>query len=162
MRSVSLKFVPTAILSRQTAGIRGNSLIVNLPGKPSAIDDCLNAVFPAIPYCIDLIDGAYLESNPEQCRYSVRLTPNPGRQETNNCWPYFCFSWWQAAHAGGQPTSPPSPIEDLRWTRSSTVRARPDDQVNTVDGSSGKSRPRYARVHLMICIFPPTSPIPAR
>ena len=68
MRSASLKFVPTAILSRQTAGIRGNSLIVNLPGKPSAIDDCLNAVFPAIPYCIDLIEGAYLESDPEQCK----------------------------------------------------------------------------------------------
>ena len=68
MRSASLKFVATAILSRQTAGIRGNSLIVNLPGKPSAIDDCLNAVFPAIPYCLDLIAGAYLESDPEQCR----------------------------------------------------------------------------------------------
>lgn len=68
MRTESLKFVPTAILSRQTAGIRGNSLIVNLPGKPSAIDDCLNAVFPAIPYCIDLIEGAYLESAPEQCK----------------------------------------------------------------------------------------------
>ncbi len=67
MRSASLKFVPTAILSRQTAGIRGRCLIVNLPGKPSAIDDCLNAVFPAIPYCIDLIDGARLESKPEQC-----------------------------------------------------------------------------------------------
>ena len=68
MRSASLKFVPTAILSRQTAGIRGQCFILNLPGKPSAIDDCLNAVFPAIPYCIDLIDGAYLESNPEQCK----------------------------------------------------------------------------------------------
>ncbi len=68
MRTASLKFVPTAILSRQTAGIRGRSLIVNLPGKPSAIDDCLNAVFPAIPYCIDLIEGAYLESDPEQCK----------------------------------------------------------------------------------------------
>ena len=68
MRTASLKFVPTAILSRQTAGIRGHSLIVNLPGKPSAIDDCLSAVFPAIPYCIDLIEGAYLESDPEQCR----------------------------------------------------------------------------------------------
>jgi len=68
MRTASLKFVPTAILSRQTAGIRGKCLIVNLPGKPSAIDDCLNAVFPAIPYCIDLIEGAYLESNPEQCK----------------------------------------------------------------------------------------------
>jgi len=68
MRTASLKFVATAILSRQTAGIRGKSLIVNLPGKPSAIDDCLNAVFPAIPYCIDLIGGAYLESDPEQCK----------------------------------------------------------------------------------------------
>jgi molybdopterin adenylyltransferase len=68
MRAASLKFVPTAILSRQTAGIRGKSLIVNLPGKPSAIDDCLNAVFPAIPYCIDLIEGAYLESDAEQCK----------------------------------------------------------------------------------------------
>jgi len=68
MRTASLKFVPTAILSRQTAGIRGKSLILNLPGKPSAIDDCLNAVFPAIPYCIDLIEGAYLESDPAQCK----------------------------------------------------------------------------------------------
>ena len=61
MRSVSLQYVPTAILSRQMAGIRGRSLIVNLPGKPSAIADCLEAVFPAIPYCIDLIEGPYLE-----------------------------------------------------------------------------------------------------
>jgi molybdopterin adenylyltransferase len=63
MRAVSLKFVPTAILSRQIAGIRGQSLIVNLPGKPSAIRDCLLAVFPAIPYCIDLIEGPYLTTN---------------------------------------------------------------------------------------------------
>jgi molybdopterin adenylyltransferase len=63
MRSVSLQYVPTAILSRQIAVIRGNSLIVNLPGKPSAISDCLNAVFPAIPYCIDLIEGPYLQAN---------------------------------------------------------------------------------------------------
>ena len=68
MRSASLKVVPTAILSRQTAGIRGKCLIVNLPGKPSAIDDCLNAVFPAIPYCIDLIAGAYLETDPAQAK----------------------------------------------------------------------------------------------
>ena len=68
MRTASLKFVPTAILSRQTAGIRGKSFILNLPGKPSAIDDCLNAVFPAVPYCIDLIEGAYLESEPQQCK----------------------------------------------------------------------------------------------
>ncbi len=57
MRQVSLAVVPTAILSRQAAVIRGHSLIVNLPGKPAAIDDCLRAVLPAIPYCIDLIGG---------------------------------------------------------------------------------------------------------
>ena len=68
MRAASLQFVPTAILSRQTAGIRGQSLIVNLPGKPSAIAECLQAVFPAIPYCIDLIGGAYLESDAQQCK----------------------------------------------------------------------------------------------
>src|SRR6266571_4268816 len=63
MRAVSLKVVPTAILSRQIAGVRGKSLIVNLPGKPSAIRDCLLAVFPAIPYCIDLVEGPYLTTN---------------------------------------------------------------------------------------------------
>ncbi|VTS00165.1 molybdopterin adenylyltransferase [Tuwongella immobilis] len=63
MRAVSLKIVPTAILSRQIAGTRGRSLIVNLPGKPSAIRDCLMAVFPAIPYCIDLLEGPYLTTN---------------------------------------------------------------------------------------------------
>lgn len=65
MRQESLKFVPTAILSRQLAGTRGKSLIINLPGKPSAISDCLNAVFPAVPYCIDLMEGPYLETNPD-------------------------------------------------------------------------------------------------
>ena len=65
MRQESLKFVPTAILSRQTAGIRNKTLIVNLPGKPKAIRECLDAVFPAIPYCIDLIEGPYLECNEE-------------------------------------------------------------------------------------------------
>ncbi len=63
MRKVSLEKVPTAILSRQTAGIRGQSLIVNLPGKPKAIAECLDAVFPAIPYCIDLIEGPRLMTN---------------------------------------------------------------------------------------------------
>jgi molybdopterin adenylyltransferase len=63
MRAVSLKVVPTAILSRQIAGTRGRSLIVNLPGKPSAIRDCLLAVLPAVPYCIDLIEGPYLTTN---------------------------------------------------------------------------------------------------
>jgi molybdopterin adenylyltransferase len=63
MRAVSLRVVPTAMLSRQVAGVRGRSLIVNLPGKPSAIRDCLLAVFPAIPYCIDLIEGPYLTTH---------------------------------------------------------------------------------------------------
>lgn len=60
MRQVSLQYVPTAILSRQTAGIRHRTLIVNLPGKPRAIRQCLDAVFPAVPYCIDLLEGPYL------------------------------------------------------------------------------------------------------
>lgn len=64
MRAVSLRSVPTAILSRQTAGIRGRSLVVNLPGKPAAIRECLDAVFPAIPYCIDLLGGPRLETKP--------------------------------------------------------------------------------------------------
>lgn len=68
MRQTSLQYVPTAILSRQTAGIRKKSLIVNLPGKPKAIKECLEVVFPAIPYCIDLIEGPYLETNPEEMK----------------------------------------------------------------------------------------------
>ncbi len=63
MRNVSLQYVPTAILSRQTAGIRNQTLIVNLPGKPKAIRQCLDAVFPAIPYCIDLLNGPFIECN---------------------------------------------------------------------------------------------------
>jgi molybdopterin adenylyltransferase len=66
MRKVSLEKVPTAILSRQTAGIRNRCLIINLPGQPKAIRECLDAVMPAIPYCIDLIDGPRLETNPER------------------------------------------------------------------------------------------------
>jgi len=64
MRAVSLRHVPSAILSRQTAGIRGQSLIVNLPGKPTAIAECLDAVFPAVPLCIDLAGGACLDTDP--------------------------------------------------------------------------------------------------
>ncbi|MCL1826121.1 MAG: molybdopterin adenylyltransferase [Betaproteobacteria bacterium] len=67
MRAASLASVPTAILSRQTAGIRGQSLIINLPGKPAAIAECLHAVFPAVPYCIDIIGGPYLETHPDFC-----------------------------------------------------------------------------------------------
>ncbi len=63
MRAESLKYVPTAILSRQTAGLRGTSLVINLPGKPKSIKECLDAVFPAVPYCIDLMQGPYLECN---------------------------------------------------------------------------------------------------
>ncbi len=64
MRTVSLRVVPTAILSRQTAGICDGALVVNLPGQPKAIAECLDAVFAAIPYCVDLIDGPYLTTNP--------------------------------------------------------------------------------------------------
>ena len=63
MRQVSLQYVPTAILSRQTAGLRGDSLIINLPGKPKAIAECLDAVFPAVPYCIDLMNGPRIETD---------------------------------------------------------------------------------------------------
>lgn len=68
MRTISLREVPTAILSRQTAGIRGNTLIVNLPGRPSSIRVCLDAVFPAIPYCLDLIGRPGLETDPKKCK----------------------------------------------------------------------------------------------
>lgn len=68
MRTASLKDVPTAILSRQIAGTRGSTLIVNLPGKPSAIRTCLDAIFPAIPYCLDLIGGYRLETDPARCK----------------------------------------------------------------------------------------------
>lgn len=68
MRLASLREVPTAILSRQLAGTRGACLIINLPGKPTAIRTCLDAVFAAVPYCIDLIGGARLETNETVCR----------------------------------------------------------------------------------------------
>lgn len=63
MRKVSLEKVPTAILSRQTAGIRGAALLLNLPGQPRAIGECLDAVFPAIPYCVELAGGPRLETH---------------------------------------------------------------------------------------------------
>jgi len=68
MRLESLKQVPTAILSRQTAGIRGQCLIINLPGKPASIRMTIMAVFPAVPYCIDLIGGTRLETDPAVCK----------------------------------------------------------------------------------------------
>ena len=66
MRQVSLRKVPTAILSRQSAVIRGQSLIINLPGQPKAIAECLDAVMAAVPYCVDLIGGPRLETDPER------------------------------------------------------------------------------------------------
>jgi len=64
MRAVSLKYVPTAILSRQVGVIRGKSLVLNLPGQPKAIKETLDGMFSAVPYCIDLIGGPYLETQP--------------------------------------------------------------------------------------------------
>jgi len=68
MRQVSLKYVPTAILSRQVAVVRGIALIINLPGQPKAIKETLDGVFPAVPYCIDLIGGPYIETHDEVCK----------------------------------------------------------------------------------------------
>ncbi len=76
MRQISLRFVPTAILSRQTAVVRGRSLIINLPGQPKAIAETLGGlpelgvagIFAAVPYCVDLIGGAYLETHDEWCK----------------------------------------------------------------------------------------------
>lgn len=78
MRAVSLRQVPTAILSRQTAGVRGTSLIVNLPGRPAAIRECLMAVFGAIPYGIDLIGGPRLDTNEDVIRAFRPGEPKPG------------------------------------------------------------------------------------
>ena len=64
MRAVSLKHVPTAILSRQTAGIRKSSLVINLPGSPRSIREILDVVFAAVPYCVDLLGGPYITTNP--------------------------------------------------------------------------------------------------
>jgi len=80
MRQISLKFVPTAILSRQVAVIRKGALIINLPGQPKSIretleglkssegDQLVPGIFAAVPYCIDLIGGPYLETRPEACK----------------------------------------------------------------------------------------------
>jgi molybdopterin adenylyltransferase len=80
MRAASLASTPTAILSRQSAGIRGSSLIINLPGKPAAIAECLSAVFPAVPYCIDLIGGDYLETHAGIC--AAFRPPGAARRES--------------------------------------------------------------------------------
>jgi molybdopterin adenylyltransferase len=63
-----LKYVPTAILSRQVGAVRGRALILNLPGQPKAIKETLDGIFPAVPYCIDLIGGPYIETNESVCK----------------------------------------------------------------------------------------------
>ena len=68
MRQVSLRYVPTAILSRQLGVIRGRALILNLPGQPKAIKETLDGVFPAVPYCLDLIGAPYVETNEDVCK----------------------------------------------------------------------------------------------
>ena len=65
MRRISLEYVPTAVLSRQTAGIRGECLVINLPGSPRSIREILDRIFASIPYCVDLIGGPYIDTNPE-------------------------------------------------------------------------------------------------
>jgi molybdopterin adenylyltransferase len=92
MRQISLAFVPTAILSRQVAVIRGQALIINLPGQPKAIAETLEGlpkatppvpgIFAAVPYCIDLIGGPYLETDDAVCKAfrpksAVRVRPAP-------------------------------------------------------------------------------------
>jgi len=67
MRSISLAFVPTAILSRQVGGLRGNSLIFNLPGRPKAIRETIDEIWKAVPYCVDLMQGPYMDMDASVC-----------------------------------------------------------------------------------------------
>jgi molybdopterin adenylyltransferase len=67
MRAISLEFVPTAILSRQVGGTRGNSLIFNLPGRPKAIRETIDEIWKAVPYCVDLLGGPYIDMNDGVC-----------------------------------------------------------------------------------------------
>lgn len=75
MRRASLEQTPTAILSRQTAGVRGKAMIINLPGKPSSINKCLDAVFGAVPYCLDLIGGGLIETDPRHIQSFRPIQP---------------------------------------------------------------------------------------
>ncbi|HUH91822.1 MAG TPA: molybdopterin adenylyltransferase [Casimicrobiaceae bacterium] len=80
MRQVSLKYVPTAILSRQVGVIRGRALILNLPGQPKAIKETLDGVFPAVPYCLDLIGGPYVETHEAVCKaFRPKSAQRPAR-----------------------------------------------------------------------------------
>ena len=67
MRSISLAYVPTAILSRQVGGLRGNTLIFNLPGRPKSIRETIDEVWKAVPYCVDLLGGPYIDMEPTVC-----------------------------------------------------------------------------------------------
>lgn len=79
MRAVSLKYVPTAILSRQVGVVRGGSLILNLPGQPKAIKETLDGVFAAVPYCVDLIGGPYMETREDVIK---AFRPKSGQKAT--------------------------------------------------------------------------------
>lgn len=80
MRQLSLQYVPTAILSRQVGAIRGHALILNLPGQPKAIKETLDGIFPAVPYCIDLIGGPYIETHDSVCKvFRPKSAMVPGR-----------------------------------------------------------------------------------
>ena len=67
MRAISLEYVPTAILSRQLGGTRGKSLIFNLPGRPKAIRETIDEIWKAVPYCVDILGGPYIDMNDEVC-----------------------------------------------------------------------------------------------
>lgn len=76
MRAVSLRYVPTAILSRQVAAVRGNTLVINLPGQPKAIGETLDGIFAAVPYCLDLIGAAWCDTDPQVVK-AFRPKPKP-------------------------------------------------------------------------------------
>lgn len=83
MRAVSLKYVPTAILSRQVGVTRGSALILNLPGQPKAIQETLDGIFAAVPYCIDLIGGPYIETRPNTVAvFRPKSAQRPSKEAT--------------------------------------------------------------------------------
>ena len=77
MRNISLKYVPTAILSRQVGGTRGKCLLFNLPGRPKAIRETIDEIWKAVPYCVDLLEGPYMDMNDEVC---VAFRPKAARR----------------------------------------------------------------------------------
>ena len=109
MRAVSLKYVPTAILSRQVAVIRKRALIINLPGQPKAIRETLDGVFAAVPYCIDLIGGPYIETN----EAVVKAFRPKSAIRKNRCTAFSLFSSSPLARTPARRTCATSPP---RWT----------------------------------------------